>query len=172
MKALIQRVRNANVTVNGELVSNIGQGLCIFIGISNTDTAKDMEFMARKLLSLKLFNDETDKRWKRNVVDADLELLCVSQFTLYNTWKGNKPDFHLAMPGDRSKEFYEQFLELLRNQYKPDKVKDGVFGEYMQVSIQNDGPVTLEIESPPISEKSKTKDKPKQAISEIESDER
>ncbi|CAK1545677.1 unnamed protein product [Leptosia nina] len=148
MKALIQRVMQANVTVNGEMISSIGQGLCVFIGISNTDTVKDMEYMARKLLSLRLFNDKEDKKWKQNIVDADYELLCVSQFTLYNTWKGNKPDFHLAMPGDKSKEVYEQFLQLLRDQYKPDKIKDGVFGAYMQVSIQNDGPVTLELESP------------------------
>ncbi|XP_038207240.1 D-aminoacyl-tRNA deacylase [Zerene cesonia] len=157
MKALIQRVINANVTVNGELISNIGQGLCVFIGISHNDTPKDMEFMVRKLLSIKLFNDESDKKWKKSVVDADLELLCVSQFTLYNTWKGNKPDFHLAMPGDKSKEFYEQFIQMLRSQYKPDKVKDGVFGAYMQVSIQNDGPVTLELESPVNSGKIKNK---------------
>ncbi|CAG4960053.1 unnamed protein product [Colias eurytheme] len=157
MKALIQRVMNANVTVNGELMSNIGQGLCVFIGITHNDTPKDMEYMVRKLLSLKLFNDENDKKWKKSVVDEDLELLCVSQFTLYNTWKGNKPDFHLAMPGDKSKEFYEQFIQMLRTQYKPEKVKDGVFGAYMQVSIQNDGPVTLEIESPVNTGKNKNK---------------
>ncbi|XP_045504111.1 D-aminoacyl-tRNA deacylase [Colias croceus] len=162
MKALIQRVMNANVTVNGELISNIGQGLCVFIGITHNDTPKDMEYMVRKLLSLKLFNDENDKKWKKSVVDEDLELLCVSQFTLYNTWKGNKPDFHLAMPGDKSKEFYEQFIQMLRNQYKPDKVKDGVFGAYMQVSIQNDGPVTLEIESRVNTGKNKNKNASKE----------
>ncbi|VVC95135.1 D-aminoacyl-tRNA deacylase [Leptidea sinapis] len=154
MKALIQRVKNASVSVNDELVSSIGQGLCVLIGISSNDTRKDMEYLVRKLLSLKIFNDEEDnKRWKRNVVDCDYELLCVSQFTLYNTLKGNKPDFHLAMAGEQSKEFYEEFIQMLRDKYKPEKVKDGVFGAYMQVTLQNDGPVTLEIESPVIKEK-------------------
>ncbi|XP_063364177.1 D-aminoacyl-tRNA deacylase isoform X2 [Cydia amplana] len=134
MKALIQRVMNAKVTVNGEVISNIEQGLCVLIGISKNDNLMDMEYI--------------DKRWSKSVVDKDYEVLCVSQFTLYNTWKGNKPDFHNAMAGDDSKKFYEQFLELLKESYKPEKIKDGVFGAYMQVSIENDGPVTVSIESP------------------------
>ncbi|XP_035453064.2 D-aminoacyl-tRNA deacylase [Spodoptera frugiperda] len=148
MKALIQRVMNAKVTVNDEVISSIGQGMCVFIGISNTDSKKDMEYIVRKILSIKLFDDESQKKWKKNVSERDFEILCVSQFTLYNTWKGTKPDFHHAMPGDKSKEFYENFLQMLKNAYKPDKVKDGKFAAYMQVSIQNDGPVTFEIESP------------------------
>ncbi|XP_026761521.2 D-aminoacyl-tRNA deacylase [Galleria mellonella] len=148
MKALIQRVMNASVTVNGQIISSIGQGICVLIGISSNDTIKDIEYIIRKILSIKIFDDESNKRWKKSVVDKQLEVLCVSQFTLYNTWKGTKPDFHNAMPGEKSKEFYEKFLQMLRNQYIPDKVKDGEFGAYMQVSIQNDGPVTFEIESP------------------------
>ncbi|XP_050354901.1 D-aminoacyl-tRNA deacylase 1 isoform X2 [Nymphalis io] len=137
-----------NKLINGEVVSSIGQGACILIGICNNDNSKDMEYMARKILSIKLFDDENEKKWKKSIVDNDFEILCVSQFTLYNTWKGNKPDFHNAMPSEKSKEFYDKFIELLRNSYKPEKIKDGVFGAYMQVALQNDGPVTLEIESP------------------------
>ncbi|XP_013186100.2 D-aminoacyl-tRNA deacylase 1 [Amyelois transitella] len=148
MKALIQRVMNANVTVNSEPISSIGQGLCVLIGICNGDTVKDMEYIVRKILSIKIFDDESNKRWKKNVVEKQFEVLCVSQFTLYNTWKGTKPDFHHAMPGEKSKEFYMKFLEMLRDQYQPEKIKDGEFGAYMQVSIQNDGPVTFTIESP------------------------
>ncbi|XP_059051983.1 D-aminoacyl-tRNA deacylase 1 [Achroia grisella] len=148
MKALIQRVMSASVTVNGQVISSIGQGICVLIGISNNDTIKDIEYIIRKILSIKIFDDESNKRWKKNVMDKQFEVLCVSQFTLYNTWKGTKPDFHNAMPGERSKEFYEKFLQMLRDQYIPDKVKDGEFGAYMQVAIQNDGPVTFEIESP------------------------
>ncbi|CAH2095263.1 unnamed protein product [Euphydryas editha] len=159
MKALIQRVMNAKVTVNGEIVSSIGQGACIFIGICNNDNVKDMEYMARKILSIKLFDDENDKKWKKSVVDSDFEILCVSQFTLYNTWKGNKPDFHCAMPSEKSKEFYENFVQLLKDSYKPEKIKDGVFGAYMQVALQNDGPVTLELESPAQIEKATKKNK-------------
>ncbi|XP_045538172.1 D-aminoacyl-tRNA deacylase [Papilio machaon] len=148
MKALIQRVKNAKVTVNDEVISSIEQGACVLIGICSSDTIKDMEYIVRKLLSIRIFDDENHKRWQKSIVDKQFEILCVSQFTLYNTWKGNKPDFHKAMAADRSKEFYEQFIQMLRDKYKPDKVKDGLFGAYMQVSIQNDGPVTLEIESP------------------------
>ncbi|KAL0819073.1 hypothetical protein ABMA28_008346 [Loxostege sticticalis] len=148
MKALIQRVMKANVAVNGEVISSIEQGLCVLIGISSSDTIKDMEYIVRKLLSVKVFDDESNTKWKKTVVDKDYELLCVSQFTLYNTWKGNRPDFHNAMSAEKSKEFYDQFLQMLKDAYQPDKIKDGQFGAYMQVSIQNDGPVTFEIESP------------------------
>ncbi|CAK1593820.1 unnamed protein product [Parnassius mnemosyne] len=148
MKALIQRVMNAKVTVNGELISSIEQGACILIGINNNDTIKDMEYIVRKILSIRIFDDENNKRWQKSIVDKEFEILCVSQFTLYNTWKGNKPDFHRAMGADQSKEFYEKFIQMLKDKYKAEKVKDGLFGAYMQVSIQNDGPVTLEIESP------------------------
>ncbi|XP_063537552.1 D-aminoacyl-tRNA deacylase isoform X2 [Cydia strobilella] len=144
MKALIQRVMNAKVTVNGEVVSNIEQGLCVLIGISKNDNLMDMEYI--------------DKRWSKSVVDKDYEVLCVSQFTLYNTWKGNKPDFHNAMAGDESKKFYEQFIEVLKKSYKPEKIKDGVFGAYMQVSIENDGPVTVSIDSPVRDEKTLPKE--------------
>ncbi|XP_068619795.1 D-aminoacyl-tRNA deacylase [Battus philenor] len=160
MKALIQRVKNAKVTVNGELISSIEQGACILIGINSSDTIKDMEYIVKKILSIRIFDDENNKRWQKNVVDKQYEILCVSQFTLYNTWKGNKPDFHKAMGADRSKEFYEKFIQMLKDKYKADKVKDGLFGAYMQVSIQNDGPVTLEIESP------NTQDKVRQSVEE------
>ncbi|KAI5645794.1 d-Tyr-tRNA(Tyr) deacylase domain-containing protein [Phthorimaea operculella] len=148
MKALIQRVMNAKVTVKDQVISNIGQGLCVFIGISDTDTIKDMEYVARKILSVRLFEDDDEKKWNKSVVDKQYEILCVSQFTLIHSWKGNKPDFRHAMPGDKSQLFYKQLIDLLKTEYNPDKIKDGLFGAYMQVSIQNDGPVTVEIESP------------------------
>ncbi|XP_072933048.1 D-aminoacyl-tRNA deacylase 1 [Epargyreus clarus] len=107
-----------------------------------------MEYIVRKILSIKLFDDDNNKRWKTNIVNKNFEILCVSQFTLYNTWQGTKPDFHKSMPAAQSKEFYEKFLQRLKQAYVPDKVKDGLFGEYMQVYIQNDGPVTFSIESP------------------------
>lgn len=81
--------------------------------------------------------------------DCDLEILCVSQFTLHCIMKGNKLDFHLAMSAEKSEQFYNLFLETLRKNYKPEKVQDGRFGAYMQVNIQNDGPVTIELDYPP-----------------------
>lgn len=135
-------------TVNDELVSSIGRGLCVLIGISQTDTKEDANYIARKLLSIRLFDDDTGKRWQKSVKDLQYDLLCVSQFTLYNRLKGNKPDFHLAMQGTDASNLYNFLLQQLGNQYTADKIKDGVFGAMMQVHIQNDGPVTIEIESP------------------------
>ncbi|TRY62601.1 hypothetical protein TCAL_05752 [Tigriopus californicus] len=148
MKAIIQRVSKASVSVNGELISEIAQGLCVLIGIHKDDTPKQREFLVRKILNLRIFvNPSNGKRWDKSAKDLNLEILCISQFTLYHVIKGNKLDFHLAMSGEQSKEFYHQFLSEIRSQYQSDKVKDGRFGALMEVNITNDGPVTLEIES-------------------------
>lgn len=96
---------------------------------------------------MRLF-EEDGKRWMKSVKDMNHEILCISQFTLYHRLKGNKPDFHLAMSGDKAKDLYNEFLKKLGTQYDSEKIKDGKFGEYMQVHIQNDGPVTINIESP------------------------
>ncbi|XP_063708626.1 D-aminoacyl-tRNA deacylase [Culicoides brevitarsis] len=147
MKAVIQRVSSAGVSVSGELVSSIGKGLCVLVGICQSDTEKDMEYIARKILSIRLF-DHNDKRWQKSVVDEKLEILCISQFTLYHRLKGNKPDFHLAMKGEEAKVLYDKLLTKLGESYEPSKIKDGVFGAMMEVNIVNSGPVTIEIESP------------------------
>ncbi|XP_037517755.1 D-aminoacyl-tRNA deacylase isoform X1 [Rhipicephalus sanguineus] len=147
MRAVIQRVRSAAVHVDGRVISSIGRGLCVLVGIHRDDTEDDIDYIVRKILNLKLFDDDAGKRWKLSARELQLEVLCVSQFTLYGTLKGNKPDFHLAMEGDHSKQFYERFLHKIRTEHKEDLVKDGQFGALMQVDIQNDGPVTLEIES-------------------------
>ncbi|KAF4083621.1 hypothetical protein AMELA_G00143910 [Ameiurus melas] len=102
----------------------------------------------RKILSLRLFEDEHGCAWKHSVMDRGLEVLCVSQFTLQCTLKGNKPDFHSAMAAPLAQPFYNSLLEQLRTAYKPELIKDGQFGAYMQVHIQNDGPVTISLESP------------------------
>jgi D-tyrosyl-tRNA(Tyr) deacylase len=147
MRAVIQRVLKASVTVSDEIVGSVQKGVCVLVGISRDDTEKDMEFIARKILSMKLFENEGNP-WKKSVVDCDLEVLCVSQFTLYaRTDKGNKPDFHEAMGSQVSEEFYGKFLELMRKKYKAEKIQNGKFGAYMKVDIQNDGPVTIIIDS-------------------------
>jgi D-tyrosyl-tRNA(Tyr) deacylase len=149
MKVVIQRVLKASVTVSNELVGSIQKGLCVLVGIARDDTDKDAEFIIRKILGIRLFEDAgvENSKWNKSVVDRELEILCVSQFTLQSTLKGTKPDFHLAMGADQSKEFYDRFLQRLRNEYKSEKVQDGKFGAYMQVDIQNDGPVTIIIDS-------------------------
>jgi D-tyrosyl-tRNA(Tyr) deacylase len=149
MKVVIQRVLKASVTVSNELVGSIQRGLCVLVGIARDDTDKDVDFIIRKLLNIRLFEDvgAENSKWNKSVVDRDLEILCVSQFTLQSSLKGNKPDFHNAMGADQSKDFYENFLEKLRKSYKSEKIQDGKFGAYMQVDIQNDGPVTIIIDS-------------------------
>ncbi|XP_017008536.2 D-aminoacyl-tRNA deacylase isoform X1 [Drosophila takahashii] len=147
MRAVIQRVKAAKVTVLDELVSSIGPGLCVLVGIKASDTTKDVEYLVRKILALRLFEEE-GKRWQKCVKDLNLELLCVSQFTLYHRLKGNKPDFSAAMKGEEAQQLYNHFLERLNESYDSSKIKDGKFGAYMQVHIENDGPVTINLESP------------------------
>ncbi|XP_064365857.1 D-aminoacyl-tRNA deacylase 1 isoform X2 [Dromaius novaehollandiae] len=148
MKAVVQRVAQASVTVGNEQISSIGRGLCVLLGISLEDTQRELEHMVRKILNLRVFEDESGKHWSKSVMDKQYEVLCVSQFTLQCILKGNKPDYHMAMPTEQAECFYNNFLEQLRKAYKPELIKDGKFGAYMQVHIQNDGPVTIELESP------------------------
>jgi len=148
MRAIVQRVTQASVSVNEELISKIGKGICVLVGISRDDTDKDIEYIVRKLLNLRIWDGDTGKRWQHSVSQKKYEILCVSQFTLYNVLKGNSPDFHHAMPATESKAFFDKFIASLKTAYQPDLVKEGSFGNYMQVQIQNDGPVTIQLESP------------------------
>ncbi|KAJ3071112.1 hypothetical protein HDU98_005824 [Podochytrium sp. JEL0797] len=136
MRAVIQRVKQASVTVDNRLVSEIGNGICVLIGITTDDTPSDAEFIAKKLTSLRLWDGQDGKPWKLNVKDAGFEILSVSQFTLYAvTNKGAKPDFHKAMKGEFSQPFYNDFLAKLRSLHSDDKVKDGEFGAMMDVAL-------------------------------------
>ncbi|KDQ61221.1 hypothetical protein JAAARDRAFT_32221 [Jaapia argillacea MUCL 33604] len=147
MRAVIQRVSSASVTVDNQVVSSISRGLMVLVGIGTDDTLNDVEVLSKKILSLRVF-DAGGSMWKASVKDIDGDLLCVSQFTLLaNTTKGNKPDFHRGMSTDPGREMYANFLEKLRQSYKPDKIKDGVFGAMMSVSLTNEGPVTFTLDS-------------------------
>lgn len=117
-------------------------------GLINNNINNSSIYRVKKLLSLRVFDDESGKRWQKSVKDEKLEILCVSQFTIYHRLKGNKPDFHLAMQGPDAQKLYNSFLQKLEVGYLTGKIKDGKFGAIMQVHIVNDGPVTLEIESP------------------------
>lgn len=123
MKAIIQRVQRASVSVSTEVVSSIGHGLCVLIGIHKNDQPSDIEYIVRKILNIRVFEDENKKRWQKSVKDLQLDILCVSQFTLYCDLKGNKPDYRHNMGGDEAKAFYENFLSTLRSQYEPGKIK-------------------------------------------------
>ncbi|KAH9997605.1 D-Tyr tRNAtyr deacylase-like domain-containing protein, partial [Russula vinacea] len=148
MRAVVQRVLSASVTVNNEIVSEISRGLMVLVGIGVDDNAADVENLAKKILSLKVFSNSSGDMWKANVKDIQGEILCVSQFTLMaNTSKGNKPDFHRAMPADQSRATYASFLQFMGIQYSPGKIKDGKFGAMMNVSLTNEGPVTFTLDS-------------------------
>ncbi|KAF5358233.1 hypothetical protein D9756_001255 [Leucocoprinus leucothites] len=129
MRAIIQRVSSASVTVDNEVISKISKGLMVLVGIGTDDTDADIATITNKILNLRVFNDSKndDKMWKASVKDIDGEILCVSQFTLLaNTTKGNKPDFHRAMSTEPGKLMYSNFLEKLGQEYKPEKIQ-GVF---------------------------------------------
>ncbi|KAK3682160.1 D-Tyr tRNAtyr deacylase-like domain-containing protein [Podospora appendiculata] len=146
MKAILQRVLSASVTVEQELVSSIGKGVLVFAAVAPGDTEKDAESLAAKVLKMKLWDDESGGRWKKSVQDINGEVLCVSQFTLLaSTKKGNKPDFHGALGGDEAKDLYSCFVRKIQEGHASEKVKDGVFQAMMEVALVNDGPVTLEI---------------------------
>lgn len=144
MRALIQRVSRAKVSLDGQEVSSIGSGILVFLGIAKTDTEKEVAYLAKKVAKLRIFSDEEGKM-NLSVNDIDGEILVVSQFTLYgNTAKGNRPGFDLAMPPDEALRFYEAFCDELETY--DIKVQRGVFGGDMDVSLVNDGPVTFLVE--------------------------
>ncbi|KAJ2726043.1 D-tyrosyl-tRNA(Tyr) deacylase [Coemansia sp. Benny D115] len=149
MRAVLQKVVQASVTVNDQIVGKIGPGICVLVGINQTDTQQDMDYIINKLLNVRVFEDpNTNSMWKKSVKDMDYQILLVSQFTLYGkTTKGSKPDFHEAMKSVESKEFFNRFVQKMGQMYKKDKIETGEFGAMMQVALVNDGPVTLQIDS-------------------------
>ncbi|WKY09743.1 hypothetical protein Q1695_002248 [Nippostrongylus brasiliensis] len=146
MRAVIQRVAKASVTVGEEIVGSIGRGVCVFVGISKDDNDDDIEYIVRKILNVRLFESD-NKRWDKSVKDEGLEVLCVSQFTLYGFLKGNKLDFHNSMNPQDASLFYGRFMDKLRSSYLPENIQDGRFAAMMNVAIVNDGPVTINIDS-------------------------
>lgn len=148
MKVIIQRVLRASASVDGSVVSSIGRGLCLLLGVTRYDTLNEADYIVNKVLNLRLFSDANGKSWDVSVRDAGLEILCLSQFTLCCVLKGNKPDFHNAMPGENSKEIFEYCIKKFGQLYNSDAVKSGVFGAYSHILIENDGPVTIDLESP------------------------
>ncbi|CAL9108723.1 unnamed protein product [Musa acuminata var. zebrina] len=148
MRAVVQRVLSASVEVAGRVVSEIGPGLLVLVGVHESDTDADADYICRKVLNMRLFsNSKTGKSWDLSVKQSNFGVLLVSQFTLYGILKGNKPDFHVAMPPQKAKPFYESLVEKFRKSYTSDAVKDGVFGAMMKVNLVNDGPVTMQLDS-------------------------
>lgn len=141
MKAVIQRVANASVRVDGETVGSCGRGFLILLGVADGDTEAEAELLCRKIAALRIFPDDAGKM-NRSVRDIDGELLVVSQFTLLaNCRHGNRPDFFASAKPEIAKKLYEFVLDRLKREVK--RVECGVFGAHMEVSLCNDGPVTI-----------------------------
>lgn len=146
MRIVIQRVKEASVTIDGEIVSKIGTGLMVLVGVENCDTQADCDWLVAKTAALRIFNDENGVM-NRSVKDVDGEVLAVSQFTLTaSTKKGNRPSYIRAAGHELAVPLYEHYCTKLAETLGKD-VKRGVFGADMQVALINDGPVTIIIDT-------------------------
>lgn len=145
MRAVIQRVNRASVEVDGDIVGKIENGLLVFLGVGNADTENDLKYIADKTVGLRIFSDD-DGKMNLSVADICGEILVVSQFTLYGDCrKGRRPNFTSSMEPASAEKMYESFIEYIKN--KGIKTEHGRFGADMQVSILNDGPVTIILDS-------------------------
>lgn len=145
MRALLQRVSQARVTVDGAVVGEIGPGLLILLGVAKPDITANAEFLVDKILNLRIFPDAAGKM-NLSLIETSGELLVVSQFTLYaDCRKGRRPGFDAAAPAEQARTLYESFVALARRSGL--RVQTGVFQAHMQVALVNDGPVTLLLET-------------------------
>ena len=144
MKALIQRVKHASVTIDGKLYSKIGAGLLVFLGVEKGDTEENAKLLSNKLANLRIFEDENEKM-NKSITDVNGEMLVVSQFTLCGDCrKGTRPSFDKSAPPDIAENLYEKFTALIKELNIP--VKTGKFRAMMDVELLNDGPITFLVE--------------------------
>lgn len=145
MKSVIQRVKKASVTVDYEITGSIGRGLLVLLGIHRDDTEEQLQWMADKILKLRVFDDE-EGRMNRSVQDVEGGILVVSQFTLYgDAKKGTRPSYIEAARPEKAEPMYETFLDYLKERSSL-KIQSGVFAAHMDVELINDGPVTIILE--------------------------
>ncbi|CAG7841105.1 tyrosyl-tRNA deacylase [Clostridium novyi B str. ATCC 27606] len=145
MRAIVQRVKESSVSVDGKVIGKIGIGFNVLLGISKEDTIEDVKYIKKKIINLRVFEDENGKM-NKSLKDVNGELLIVSQFTLYGDCrKGNRPNFMQALGGEEAKKLYLEFINMCKEEL--DKVETGEFGAHMLVDIKNHGPVTLIIDS-------------------------
>ena len=145
MKALVQRVSRASVSVNDRIVGKIGRGLVVLLGVAQGDSKEDATYLANKVVNLRIFADESS-HFALSALETRGDILIVSQFTLLgDTRKGRRPDFTEAAPPDLARQLYEFFVEQVRATGL--KAETGLFQEHMLVEIHNDGPVTISLES-------------------------
>lgn len=144
MKVVIQRSKKSSVSVSGKLINKIDKGLCILVGITPDDTDEDINYLVKKIVNLRIFDDE-DGVMNKSILDSGGEILLISQFTLMaDTSKGNRPSYIGAAKRDVAKPLYEKMLNTLDNHVK---TYGGVFGVEMLVNIENDGPITIIMDS-------------------------
>ncbi|MBU4200647.1 MAG: D-tyrosyl-tRNA(Tyr) deacylase [Verrucomicrobia bacterium] len=147
MKAWIQRVRRGKVSVNEGVISEIGRGYVVLLGVKKGDTEADAQYLADKTAALRIFPDEQE-RMNRSIIEVEGSVLVVSQFTLHaDTRKGNRPSFILAAPAEEANRLYEYYVDCLRHILGPERVATGRFQAMMLVEIVNDGPVSIELKS-------------------------
>ena len=145
MRAVVQRVKKSSVKTNDEIVGQIGPGLLVLLGVAKTDSTKDADYLANKIVNLRIFEDE-DGKMNRSLLESGGELLAVSQFTLLaDCSKGRRPSFVAAADPDRAAELYEKFVAAVR--HRGVAIQTGRFRAMMEVALINDGPVTLIVES-------------------------
>ncbi|KAI5069201.1 hypothetical protein GOP47_0015502 [Adiantum capillus-veneris] len=148
MRALVQLVQSARVEVDSLVAAEIGPGLLVYVGFSNADSLVEANTMCKKLLNLPVFvSEEADRSSKVNVMQKNYELLLVSQFSLYGVFKGNRLDFHDAMPPQQAKPLYEALLECFGQHYNAHRIKDGIFGVKRKVFLVNSGPLAFQLDS-------------------------
>lgn len=146
MRVLIQRVKQASVKVDEKITGEIKQGFLLLVGFENADTDEDLTWTANKISALRIFDDENGVM-NKSILEVDGEILCVSQFTLFAmTKKGNRPSYFKAAKGEISEPLYNQFCEKLKSLINKE-IQKGIFGADMKVSLINDGPVTIWIDS-------------------------
>ncbi|MEN2415867.1 D-aminoacyl-tRNA deacylase [Flavobacterium mesophilum] len=146
MRVIIQRVSEASVTVEGNKVANIKKGLLVLVGIEDADTQEDIDWLAGKIVKMRIFGDENDVM-NCSVQDVDGDIIAVSQFTLHaSTKKGNRPSYIKAAKPDFAIPMYENFVKTLEKEFGK-KIQTGIFGADMKVSLLNDGPVTIVMDS-------------------------
>ena len=144
MRVLVQRSLNSNVSVNNKIVGKIDKGLVLLVGFTDKDTSDDIDYLVKKVLNLRIFDDENGVM-NKSIIDINGSILSISQFTLYaDTKKGNRPSYIRAMNSENAREMYEEFNTKLSNYIN---VETGIFGADMKVNIINDGPVTIFLES-------------------------
>lgn len=145
MRLVVQRSKNSSVSVDGKITGQIDKGLVVLVGFTNYDTINDIKYLAKKLVNLRIFDDE-NHIMNKSLIDINGSILSISQFTLYaDSKKGNRPSYINAMKSELAKPLYEEFNEELKR-YNV-LVETGIFGADMNVSITNDGPVTIILES-------------------------